>query len=145
MPNFLRTVTVNTDIDSAFTFLSDFRNLSKWAEGDEGELITKEPLRQGSVFKVKTHFNNKRRQYDYEIIEWGPPLRVSLQASTSIFTIVDTIFLSANSKGTEVTYSVHIKYNFPFSVLGIFVRPIFNKLMDKQIKNLEAVLGPVQD
>jgi len=29
--------------------------------------------------------------------------------------------------------------------LGIFVGPIFNKLMDKQIKNLEAVLGPVQD
>ena len=145
MPNFSRTVTVNTDIDSAFTFLSDFRNLSKWAEGDEGELITKEPLRQGSVFKVKTHFNNKPRQYDYEIIEWGPPLRVSLQARTSIFTIVDTIFLSANSKGTEVTYSVDIKYNFPFFVLGIFVGPIFNKLMDKQIKNLEAVLGPVQD
>ena len=54
-------------------------------------------------------------------------------------------FLSANSRGTEVTYSVDIKYNFPFFVLGIFVRPIFNKLMDKQIKNLEAVLGPVQD
>ena len=102
-------------------------------------------LRQGSVFKVKTHFNNKPREYNYEIIEWGPPLRVSLQASTSIFTIVDTIFLSANSRGTEVTYSVDIKYNFPFFVLGIFVGPIFNKLMDKQIKNLEAVLGPVQD
>ena len=56
MPNFSRTVTVSSDIDSAFGFLSDFRNLEKWAEGDEGELITKEPLRQGSVFKVKTHF-----------------------------------------------------------------------------------------
>ena len=98
MPNFSRTVTVSSDIDSAFSFLSDFRNLEKWAEGDEGELITKEPLRQGSVFKVKTHFNNKPREYNYEIIEWGPPLRVSLQASTSIFTIVDTIFLSSKFK-----------------------------------------------
>ena len=50
-----------------------------------------------------------------------------------------------SSRGTEVTYSVDIKYNFPFFVLGIFIGPIFNKLMDKQIKNLEAVLGPVQD
>jgi hypothetical protein len=41
MPNFSRTVTVSSDIDSAFVFLSDFRNLEKWAEGDEGELITK--------------------------------------------------------------------------------------------------------
>ena len=75
MPNFSRTVTVNTDIDSAFTFLSDFRNLSKWAEGDEGELITKEPLRQGSVFKVKTHFNNKPRQYDYCLLYTSPSPR----------------------------------------------------------------------
>ena len=98
-----------------------------------------------SVFRVNTHFNNKPRQYNYEIIEWGPPLRVSFQASTSIFTIVDTIFLSANSKGTEVTYSVDINYKFPFFIIGIFVGIIFNKIMDKQIKNLEAVLGPVQD
>ena len=41
MPNFSRTVTVNTDIDSAFGFLSDFRNLEKWAEGDEASLLQK--------------------------------------------------------------------------------------------------------
>ena len=50
MPNFSWTVTVSSDIDSAFAFLSDFRNLEKWAEGDKGELVTKEPLSQGSVF-----------------------------------------------------------------------------------------------
>ena len=55
MPNFSRTVTVSSDIDSSFVFLSDFRNLEKWAEGDEGELITKEPLRQGSVSVSYTH------------------------------------------------------------------------------------------
>ena len=60
MPNFSRTVTVKQDINTVYDFMSDFRNLSKWAEGDEGELITKEPLRQGSVFKVKTHFNNSQ-------------------------------------------------------------------------------------
>ena len=143
MPNFSRTVTVKQDINTVYDFMSDFRNLSKWAEGDEGELITKEPLRQGSVFKVKTHFNNKPRQYDYEIIEWGPPLRVSLQASTSIFTIVDTIFLSANSKGTEGTYSVDIKYKGIFILIGLFFGPMFNKLLDTNIKNLEEILGPV--
>ena len=45
MPNFSRTVTVKQDINTVYDFMSDFRNLSKWAEGDEGELITKEPLR----------------------------------------------------------------------------------------------------
>jgi hypothetical protein len=62
----------------------------------------------------------------------------------NLIIIVDTIFLSANSRGTEVTYSVDIKYKFPFFILGIFVGTIFNKIMDEQIKNLEAVLGPVQ-
>ena len=143
MPNFSRTVTVNTDIDSAFTFLSDFRNLSKWAEGDEGELITKEPLRLGSVFRVKTHFNNKQRIYDFEVVEWGPPLRVSLEAKANTFTIVDTIFLSANSKGTELTYAVNIKFKFPYVILSPFVSFMFNKIMDTQVKSLEEVLGAI--
>jgi hypothetical protein len=121
--------------------MSDFRNLGKWAEGDDGELITKEPLRLGSVFRVKTHFNSKPRVYDYEVVEWGPPLRVSLEAKASIFTIVDTIFLSANSKGTELTYSVNIRFKFPYVILAPFVSILFNKVMDTQIKSLGEVLG----
>jgi hypothetical protein len=141
MPNFSRTITVKEDINTVYDFMSDFRNLSKWAEGDDGELITKEPLRLGSVFRVKTHFNSKPRVYDYEVVEWGPPLRVSLEAKASIFTIVDTIFLSANSKGTELTYSVNIKFKFPYVILAPFVSILFNKVMDTQIKSLGEVLG----
>ena len=140
MPNFSRTVTVKQDINTVYDFMSDFRNLSKWAEGDEGELITKEPLRLGSVFRVKTHFNNKPRVYDYEVVEWGPPLRVSLEAKAKTFTIVDTIFLSANSKGTELTYAVNIKFKFPYVILSPFVSIMFNKIMDIQVKNLELSL-----
>lgn len=141
MPNFSRTITVKEDINTVYNFMSDFRNLSKWAEGDDGELITKEPLRLGSVFRVKTQFNNKPRVYDYEVVEWGPPLRVSLEAKASIFTIVDTIFLSANSKGTELTYSVNIKFKFPYVLLAPFVSILFNKVMDTQIKSLGEALG----
>ena len=141
MPNISTTITVKEYINTVYDFMSDFRNLSKWAEGDDGELITKEPLRLGSVFRVKTHFNNKPRVYDYEVVEWGPPLRVSLEAKASIFTIVDTIFLSANSKGTELTYSVNIKFKFPYVILAPFVSILFNKVMDTQIKSLGEVLG----
>ena len=141
MPTYSKTITVKEDINTVYEFMSDFRNLNKWAEGDDGELITKEPLRLGSVFRVKTHFNNKPRVYDYEVVEWGPPLRVSLEAKASIFTIVDTIFLSANSKGTELTYSVNIKFKFPYVILAPFVSILFNKVMDTQIKSLGEVLG----
>ena len=143
MPSFSRTITVKQDINTVYDFMSDFRNLNKWAEGDEGELITKEPLRLGSVFRVKTYFNNKPRVYDYEVVEWGPPLRVSLEAKANTFTIVDTIFLSANSKGTELTYAVNIKFKFPYVILSPFVGVMFNKIMDTQIKSLEEVLGAI--
>ena len=102
-----------------------------------------EPLRLGSVFRVKTHFNNKPRIYDYEVVEWGPPLRVSLEAKANTFTIVDTIFLSANSKGTELTYAVNIKFKFPYVILSPFVSFMFNKIMDTQVKSLEEVLGAI--
>ncbi|MEC7926444.1 MAG: SRPBCC family protein [Actinomycetota bacterium] len=143
MPVYSRTITVNTDIESAFNFTADFRNLDKWNEGDEAELITKEPLREGSVFKVKTHFNNREMVLDYEIIEWGAPLRASLRTETNNFEIVDTIFLSANAKGTELTYSIDIKYKGIFIIIGLFFGPMFKKLMDTNIKNLEEVLKPL--
>ncbi len=143
MPVYSRTITVNTDIESAFNFTADFRNLDKWNEGDDAELITKEPLREGSVFKVKTHFNNREMVLDYEIIEWGAPLRASLRTETNNFEIVDTIFLSANAKGTELTYSIDIKYKGIFIIVGLFFGPMFKKLMDTNIKNLEEVLKPL--
>ena len=143
MPVYSRTITVNTDIESAFNFTADFRNLDKWNEGDDAELITKEPLREGSVFKVKTHFNNREMVLDYEIIEWGAPLRASLKTETNNFEIVDTIFLSANAKGTELTYSIDIKYKGMFILVGLFFGPMFKKLMDTNIKNLEEVLKPL--
>ena len=143
MPVYSRTITVNTDIESAFNFTADFRNLDKWNEGDDAELITKEPLREGSVFKVKTHFNNREMVLDYEIIEWGAPLRASLRTETNNFEIVDTIFLSANAKGTELTYSIDIKYKGMFILVGLFFGPMFKKLMDTNIKNLEEVLKPL--
>ena len=143
MPVYSRTITVNTDIESAFNFTADFRNLDKWNEGDDAELITKEPLREGSVFKVKTHFNNREMVLDYEIIEWGAPLRASLRTETNNFEIVDTIFLSANAKGTELTYSIDIKYKGIFIIIGLFFGPMFNKLMNTNIKNLEEVLNPL--
>jgi|TARA_B100001079_G_scaffold259279_1_gene258300 hypothetical protein len=143
MPVYSRTITVNTDIESAFNFTADFRNLDKWNEGDDAELITKEPLREGSVFKVKTHFNNREMVLDYEIIEWGAPLRASLRTETNNFEIVDTIFLSANAKGTELTYSIDIKYKGIFIIIGLFFGPMFKKLMDTNIKNLEEVLKPL--
>ncbi len=143
MPVYSRTITVNTDIESAFNFTADFRNLDKWNEGDDAELITKEPLREGSLFKVKTHFNNREMVLDYEIIEWGAPLRASLKTETNNFEIVDTIFLSANAKGTELTYSIDIKYKGIFILVGLFFGPMFKKLMDTNIKNLEEVLKPL--
>ena len=61
MPVYSRTITVKEDIESAFTFTADFRNLDKWNPHDIVELVSKEPLREGSIFNVKTKFNSKKR------------------------------------------------------------------------------------
>ena len=76
----------------------------------------------------------------YEVVEWGEPLRASLKTETKGFEIVDTIFFSATSKGTEITYSVNIKYKGLYVILGLFLARVFNKLMNN-IYNLEDILG----
>tara|TARA_B100001027_G_scaffold57344_1_gene38735 strand:- start:100 stop:531 length:432 start_codon:yes stop_codon:yes gene_type:complete len=142
MPLYSRTITVKGDIESAFDFVADFRNLEKWDTASTAELITNEPIREGSVFKAKASFNNREMIINYEVIEWGAPLRATLKADTKNFTLVDTIFLSANSRGTELTYSVDVRYKGIFLIVGLFFGPTWTKLMNTQIKNLEAVLGP---
>ena len=108
MPIYSRTITVKGDIESAFNFTADFRNLEKWDTASTAELVTNEPIREGTVFRATTDFNNKVRVLDYEVIEWGAPLRASLQAETKNFKLIDTIFLSANSRGTEPVSYTHL-------------------------------------
>ena len=140
MPTYTKTITVTEDIHTCFNFVADFRNLNKWNPHDKAELITKEPLREGSIFKVNTVFNNREMLLKYEVIEWGEPLRASLKSETKAFDIVDSLFFSATSKGTEITYTVNIKYRGIYIILGLFLGGVFNKLMDN-IYNLEEILG----
>ncbi len=142
MPTYSKTITVKSDIKNTFDFIADFRNLEKWNPHDSATLTTKEPLRVGSNFEVKTQFNNKDFVLNYKVIEWGSPLRASLQSNSSNFVITDTIFLSANNKGTEVTYSVNIKFKGIFILIGPFMKKHFEKLMEN-IYELEKILGPV--
>src|SRR6056300_1132658 len=120
MPTYSKTILVKEDVQTCFNFVADFRNLHEWNPHDKAELITKEPLREGSVFKVNTVFNNREMLLKYEV--------------------VDTLFFSATSKGTEITYSVNIKYKGLYVILGLFLGRVFNKLMNN-IYNLEDILG----
>ena len=140
MPTYSKTILVKEDVQTCFNFVADFRNLHEWNPHDKAELITKEHLREGSVFKVNTVFNNREMLLKYEVVEWGEPLRASLKTETKGFEIVDTIFFSATSKGTEITYSVNIKYKGLYVILGLFLGRVFNKLMNN-IYNLEDILG----
>ena len=45
MPLYSRTITVKGDIESAFNFTADFRNLEKWDTASTAELVTNEPIR----------------------------------------------------------------------------------------------------
>ena len=104
MPTYSKTITVKEDIKTCFDFVADFRNLNKWNPHDEAELITKEPLREGSILKVNTEFNNRKMLLKYEVIEWGEPIRASLKTEKKGFDRKDKLFFSATSKGTEKTY-----------------------------------------
>ena len=70
MPIYSRTITVKGDIESAFNFVADFRNLDQWDTASTAELITNEPIREGSIFKAKTSFNDREMIIDYKVIEW---------------------------------------------------------------------------
>ena len=52
MPIYSRTITVKGDIESAFDFVADFRNLDQWDTASTAELITNEPIRELSLIHI---------------------------------------------------------------------------------------------
>ena len=73
MPVYSRTITVKGDIESAFNFVADFRNLDQWDTASTAELITNEPIREGSIFKAKTSFNDREMIINLSLIHISSP------------------------------------------------------------------------
>ena len=137
------TITVTSGIQECFDFIADFRNLPKWNPNDERvELITDSPLRLGSVFKVHTSINDRKMTLDYEVVEWGPPLRAALATDSKLFSAIDYVDLSASKFGTEVTYTGDFIFKGVMKIVApIFITPKLRKLFSENISNLNDHLG----
>jgi len=139
------TITVSAGIQECFDFIADFRNLPKWNPNDERvELLTDPPLRLGSIFKVNTSLNDRKMTLDYEVVEWGSPLRAALATDSKLFSAIDYVNLSANKFGTEVTYTGDFTFKGAMRIVApILITPKLRKLFSENIENLKGHLGHV--
>ena len=137
------TITVSAGIQECFDFIADFRNLPKWNPNDERvELLTDPPLRLGSIFKVNTSLNDRKMILDYEVVEWGSPLRAALATDSKLFSAIDYVDLSANKLGTEVTYTGDFTFKGIMKIVApIFITPKLRKLFSENVVNLKDQLG----
>ena len=103
------TLTTSVSINEAFALLSDMRNASEWDPNvQDVQLLTKEPIRKGSKFRVTVTVAGRPQAMEYTVSQFVPPHKVVLAATTPIVSSVDTISLQEEENGCTVTYDADL-------------------------------------
>jgi hypothetical protein len=79
---------------------------------------------------------------DYEVVEWGPPLRAALATDSKLFSENVYVDFSASKYGTEGTYTSEIIFKGVMKIVApIFITPKLRKLFSENSSNLIDHLG----
>ncbi len=120
-----------------FTLLSDMRNAPSWDPNvSEVELLTDEPVRKGSRFRVTVTVAGRPVAMEYTVRQHLPPHRVILAAATSFVSSVDTISITEAGKGCRVSYDADLAPRPLFIAFTPFIAASFAKI----VKDAEAGL-----
>jgi len=145
MATYHATVDSTWPADAVFDYLATFSNAAEWDPGvlsagrrDAG------PLGVGTVFHLMVRFRGRGLPLDYEIVAFDPPRRVRLRASSAQVVSEDTITCRPGGSGTVVDYHADLRMRGVYSVVNPILGPMFQKIGDRGMAGLAAVLaGPV--
>lgn len=111
MPSVSRTFSTTASAQSAFDYLSDFRNAEEWDPG------TKTCERMGGDGGVGTTYRNvssflgREVEVTYTTAELAPPTLVHLRGSNDQFTGHDRFEIRESGRGAEITYHAEMAFS----------------------------------
>ncbi len=137
--------TAPLDREQVFDDISRFDRASEWDPGVEhAELLTAEPVAQGSRFALRTRFLGRTVPFEYEIIAFEPSTRVVLRAENPFVRSIDTItFESAGADATTITYDATLDPRGATRLVTPLLALAFRRIGDAAAAGLRARLGVV--
>ncbi len=144
MASYRTTLRSPLEPSAAFAYLSRFDRAAEWDPGvAHGEMLTSEPVRVGSRFRLGARFFGRTLPLEYEIIEFEPASRVVLLAETATFRSYDTITFTADGSGTLVGYDAVLETKGIARIAEPLLAVAFRRIGDRAAAGLREHLTAV--
>ena len=130
-----------TDLPTAFAYLGRFDRAAQWDPGvSEGVMLTDEPVARGSRFRLVIRFLGRAMALDYEVVDFEPLQRITLQAESGAFRSTDTITFSSDPSGTLVDYESELDAKGWTRCVGPLLDLAFRRVADRAATGLRVRL-----
>jgi carbon monoxide dehydrogenase subunit G len=138
---FDETFTTKADLEAAFAYLIDFRNLPAW----DPSIIHVDKLDPGDVrkdtrFAVSMSFLGLPSTLDYRVEEIAPGKRAVLVGTAMAATATDTIAITPLRSGLRVHWRAQIEFWGPLAWLDPVFAWMFGDNVTAAVKNLKREL-----
>ena len=129
-------------VDDVFAYLSDFSTTQEWDPGVvEARRLGDGPVGVGSKFVIVARFLGRETELTYEIVDFVPPVRVTLRGENATVVSLDTITCEPDRDGTRVTYDADLKLKGPLKLADPVLGLAFKRVGDRALEGLRAKLA----
>lgn len=138
-----RSITTSQPASNVFNYLAQFHRVVEWDPSvPQAEKITPGVPALDTEFAVDVEFLGSVSILRYRIVEYSPPTRLVLQGRADLYTVTDTITLSAQDTNTTVLhYQVNIDYSPAMQRAAPLLAPLVRCNVDAAIATLERTLN----
>ncbi len=141
MAHYRTVIVAEADPGHTFAYLSRFDSAAEWDPGvASATMLTTEPVRLGSRFRLQARFGKRAIPLDYEIVEFDPDRRVVLRAENAFIRSTDTITFNAEGSGTRVTYDALLEPKRARWLVTPILDRSFGRIGDRAAAGLTRVL-----
>ncbi len=139
MAHYSTTVPSSLTRDEAFSYMSDFRNVTDWDPSIEQiDLLAGTPTDVGARYRVKM----KSTELEYEVTEVVPGQKVVLRGENGWVVSIDEIAVSPSSGDlADVTYDARLSLKGPLKLADPVLALVFKRLGDKARDGLISKIG----
>ena len=136
-----RTVTVARPLNEVAKYLSDFRTTVQWDPHTAScERQDAGALGVGSRFVNKQKIGPVRSSYTYEVSEYEPDRRITLQSHSGSADLTDTMCFEGDDATTRVTYIAEFRFKGLARAAEPILKPLLNKIADDGARGMSDAL-----
>jgi carbon monoxide dehydrogenase subunit G len=136
-----RGLEIRRPIEKVFTFVANFENEPKWQPGVMKTMKTSEgAIGVGTTFQEDVKFMGRRMRGTYEVVEYDPPRKFSIKATSGPFAYRANYMFVPVSGGTQFTGAGEIEPSGFFRLIVPLSARMVGKQIEMGLTNLKRVL-----